>query len=122
MGFSDFESILQRNKERSKCRYCSKLECLCAFPTNDDINVHRPVGYSLIFVDSDNEVFFQEEYLGEDAAKQFLDPLPLYEKVVGERKQKFRDVLKTKATLEAWQNVSKSNCLSYLQSPICHPS
>ena len=40
VGFCDFESVLQRNKKRSKCRLCSKLECLCAFPTSDDINVH----------------------------------------------------------------------------------
>ena len=73
MGFCNFESVLQRNKERSKCRLCSKLECLCAFPTSDDINVHRLAGYSLLFVDSNDEVFFQEEYLGEDAAKQLLE-------------------------------------------------
>ena len=75
MGFCDFESVLQKNKERSKCRLCSKLECLCTFSTSDDINIHRPAGYSLLFVDSNNEVFFQEEYLGEDAAKHFLDRL-----------------------------------------------
>ena len=112
MGFCDFESVLQRNKERSKCRLCSRLECLCSFPTSDDINVHRPVGYSLIFVESYNEVFFQEEYLGEDAAKRFLDRLPLYEQIVGERKQKFRDVLKTKATQEEWQMFRKAT--------VCH--
>ena len=112
VGFCDFESVLQRNKERSKCRLCSKLECLCAFPTSDDINVHRPVGYSLIFVDSDNKVFFQEEYLGEDAAKRFLDWLPLYEQIVGERKQKFRDVFETKATPEEWQMFRKAT--------VCH--
>ena len=71
VGFCDFECVLQRNKERSKCRLCLKSECLCAFPTSDDINVHIPVGYSLFFVDSDDEVFFQEEYVGEVAAKQF---------------------------------------------------
>ena len=107
MGFCDFESVLQRNKERSKCRLCSKLECLCAFPTSDNINVHRPAGYSLLFVDSNDEVFFQEEYLGEDAAKHFLDRLPFYEKVVEERKQKFRDVLKTQATAQEWQMYRK---------------
>ena len=104
--------MLQRNKERSKCRLCSKLECLCSFPTSDDINVHKPVGYSLIFVDSNNEVSLQEEYVGEDAAKHFLDRLPHYEKIVGERKQKFRDVLKTKASLQEWQ--------TYRKATVCH--
>ena len=80
--------MLQRNKERSKCRLCLKSECLCAFPTSDDINVHRQVGYSLLFVDSDDEVFFQEEYVGEDAAKHFLERLPHYEKNCWRKKTK----------------------------------
>ena len=112
VGFWDFESVLQRNKERSKCRLCSKLECLCAFSTNDDINIHRRVGYSLLFVDSNNEVFFQEEYLGEDAAKHFLDRMPFYEKVVEERKQKFRHILKTQASPQEWQ--------MYRKAKVCH--
>ena len=98
MGFCDFESVLQRNKERSKCRLCSKLVCLCAFPTSDDINVHKPAGHSLLFVDSNDEVFFSRRIFREDAAKHFLDLLHFYEKVVGGRKQKFRDVLKTPAS------------------------
>ena len=56
--------------------------------------------------------FFQEEYLGEDAAKHFLDRLPLYENVVGERKQKFRDVLKTQASPQEWQ--------MYRKAKVCH--
>ena len=60
VGFCDFESVLQRKKERSKCRLCSKLECLCAFPTSDDINVHKPAGYSWLFVDSKMKYFFKK--------------------------------------------------------------
>ena len=112
VGFCDFESVLQRNKERSKCRLCSKTECLCAFPTSDDINVHRPVGYSLLFVDSDDEVFFQEEYLGEDAVKHFLNRLTFYEKVVEERKQKFRHIVKTQSSPQEWQ--------IYREAKVCH--
>ena len=32
-------------------------------------------------MDSDDEVFLQDEYVGEDAAKHFLDQLPHYEKL-----------------------------------------
>ena len=74
--------------------------------------MHRPVGYSLLFVDSNDEVFFQEEYVGENAAKHFLDRLPHYEKIVGERKQKFRDVLKTLASPQEWQ--------MYRKAKVCH--
>ena len=89
---------------------------MCAFPTSDDINVHRPVGYSLLFVDSNDEVFLQDEYVGEDAAKHFLDQSPHYEKIVEERKQKFSDVQKIKASPREWQMYRKSDCLSYLRS------
>ena len=44
-----------------------------------------------------DEVFFQEEYVGEDAAKHFLDRIPFYEKVE-ERKQKFRHIVKTQSS------------------------
>ena len=109
VGFCDFESVLQRNKERSECRLCSKLDCLCAFPTSDDINVHRLVGYSLLF---QMNVFLQDEYVGEDAAKHFLDQLPHYERIVEERKQKFRDVHKIKASPREWQ--------MYQKATVCH--
>ncbi len=112
VGFCDFECVLQRNKERSKCQLCLKTECLCAFPTSDDINVHRPVGYSLLFVDSNDEVFFQEEYVGEDAAKHFLDRMHFYEKVVDERKQKFRHIVKNQSSPQEWQ--------MYQKAKVCH--
>ena len=99
-------------KECLNVDFVLKSECLCAFPTSDDINVHRLVGYSLLFVDSDDEVFFQEEYVGEDAAKHFLERLPHYEKIVREIKQKFRDVLKNQASAQEWQ--------MYRKAKVCH--
>ena len=48
VGFCDFECVLQRNKEPSKCRPCLKSECLCAFPTSDDINVLSKVWRTLL--------------------------------------------------------------------------
>ena len=72
IGFCDFESVLQRIKERATCHLCSKSECLCSFPTSDDINIHKAVGYSILFVDSENVVFLQDEHVGEDAVKHFF--------------------------------------------------
>ena len=112
IGFCDFESILQRNLERASCEMCSKPECLCPFPTSSDINMHRPAGYSILFVDSENEVFFQEEYAGTDAVNRFLNSLPKYEKIVYERKQRFRAVKQMNASAEDWR--------SYQHATVCH--
>ena len=112
VGFCDFESALQRNLERSKCKFCSKLECLCAFPTSSDINVHKPVGYSILFVDSNEKVFLQEEYAGEDAVEHFLKQLRSYEKKIEERKQLFRGVDKIKAGPQDWKK--------YNEATVCH--
>ena len=102
IGFCDFESVLQKNLNRSSCETCSQLECMCPFPASSDINSHRPVAFSILFVDSDNQVFFQEEYVGTDAAKVFLERLPEYEMKVKERKQKFKEVEKIKASQQDW--------------------
>ena len=112
LGFCDFESVLQRVKERSFCKACSKMECMCSFATSDDINTHRAAGYSILFVDSEDTVFLQDEYVGEDAVKQFFDRLPHYQEEVEKRKQKFRSVKKIKATKEEWK--------SYQEAEVCH--
>ena len=91
---------------------CSQLECVCPFPTSSDINTHRPVAYSILFVDSNNQVLFQEEYVRTDAAKKFLERLSHYEEKVEERKQKFKSVKKMKATPQDW-------CL-YKKATTCH--
>ena len=112
IGFCDFESVLQRIKERATCHLCSKSECLCSFPTSDDINIHKAVGYSILFVDSENVVFLQDEYVGEDAVKHFFKKLSDYEKSVEMKKQAFREVKKVKATAKDWK--------SFNMSTVCH--
>ena len=112
IGFCDFESVLKKNLDRLGCEICSQLECMCPFPACSDINTHRPVAFSILFVDSNNQVFFQEEYVGTDAAKQFLERLPHYEKKVEERKQKFREVKRIQATAQDWW--------SYKKATTCH--
>ena len=102
IGFCDFESVLKRDPNRSNCETCFQLECLCPFPVTSDINTHRPVAYSILFVDSDNEVFFQDEYVGTDAAKKFLDRIKDYQLIVHQRKLRFRKFKKTEATPRDW--------------------
>lgn len=112
IGFCDFESVLQRNYERLDCKVCSKPECLCPFSTSSDINMHRPVGYSILFIDSNNEVFFQEEHVGTDAVKHFLNRLKYYEKIVHKRKQRFKAVKQMNASAEDWH--------LYQHATVCH--
>ena len=112
IGFCDFESVLQKNLNRPSCEMCFQFECVCPFPASSDINTHRPVAYSILFVNSDNHVFLQEEYVGTDAAEKFLERLPHYEKKVDERKQKFREVEKIQATPQDW--------CSYREATTCH--
>ena len=115
LGFCDFESVLQRNCERVHCKQCKKDECQCNVSKTQDINQHRPIGYSILFVDSEDNVFFQEEYAGEDCVKHFFKRLKHYEKVVENHKKNFKKVTKIKATLTEWKLYKKAN-----ECYICH--
>ena len=64
---------------------------------------HRPVGYSILFVDSEDKVFFQEEYAGEDCVKHFFERLKYYEIIVRNRKKIFREVNEISATEAEWK-------------------
>ena len=110
IGFCDFESVLQRLGERRHCEQCDKEECECNISVTQDINAHRPVGYSILFVDHLEEVFYQEEYAGTDCVKHFYDRLPAYEKIVHNRRQAFQK--KIKASLEEWK--------AYEEAETCH--
>ena len=108
LGFCDFESVLQRNCERSHCSQCNKDECQCNVSKTQDINQHRPIGYSILFVDSEDKVFFQEEYAGEDCLKHFYKRLEHYEEVVDDQKKLFRNVNQINATQDEWKLYHKA--------------
>ena len=108
LGFCDFESVLQRNCERSHCKQCKKDECQCNVSKTDDINYHRPIGYSILFVDSKDKVFFQEEYAGEDCVKHFFKRLKYYQKVVEDQKKILRKVSQINATSTEWKSFHKA--------------
>ena len=112
IGFCDFESVLQRKCERQHCKKCKKEECQCNVSVSEDINSHRPVGYSILFVDSENEVFFQEEYAGTDCVKHFYERLNFYEQLVHEQKQKFQKRCQINASSLDWD--------MYHQAKECH--
>ena len=103
LGFCDFESVLQRNSERSHCKQCNKDECQCNASKTQNVDQHRPIGYSIMFVDSNNEVFFEEAYAGVDCVKHFFERLKHYEKIVEAQKQIFREVYHINATPEEWE-------------------
>ena len=108
LGFCDFESVLQRNCERSHCKQCKKDECQCNVSKTEDINLHRPIGYSILFVNSKDKVFFQEEYAGDDCVKHFFKRLKYYEKVVEDQKKIFRKVSQINATSTEWKSYHKT--------------
>lgn len=108
LGFCDFESVLQRNCERSHCKQCNKEECDCNVSRTQDINQHRPIGYSILFVDSENKVFFEEQYAGEDCVKHFFMSLKRYENIVEDQKRKFKEVCQIKATSAEWELYNKA--------------
>ena len=102
LGFCDFESVLQRNSERMHCNQCNKDECQCNVSRTQNINEHRPIGYSIMFVDSQNKVFFQESYAGVDCVKHFFKRLKHYEQVVDKQKQIYKKVDQISATSKEW--------------------
>ena len=73
------------------CKKCDKnpISCQCDISTSVDQCEHKACAHSVCFVDSENDVFFQETYSGEDAVERFLGKLNDYGRLVEERKQKF---------------------------------
>ena len=108
LGFCDFESVLQRNSEREHCKLCNKDECQCNVAKTQNINTHRPIGYSILFVDSNNKVFYQEEYAGTDCVKHFFQSLKKYEIIVENQKKRFKKVTQIDATLKEWESYNNA--------------
>ena len=117
LGFCDFESVLQRSSERLHCKQCNKDECQCNVSRTQNLNQHRPIGYSIMFVDSKNDVFFQEAYAGTDCVKYFFKSLTRYEKIVQARKQIFKKVNQIRATKEEWDYYYKADKCYICQKP-----
>ena len=110
VGFCDFESVLQRRCERQHCAKCNKEECECNVSVSQDLDDHRPVGYSILFVDKEDRVFFQEEYAGTDSVHHFFKRLPTYESIVHQRRQSFQR--RIKASWKDWE--------AYERAEVCH--
>ena len=117
IGFADFECFLKPvSKDEEQLQQCVKCKkqsrrCDCDISANAIINRHKACGYSICFVDSNHEVFFQETYAGEDAVEVFLQRTDEYHAIVQKRKQRFRKTDKIKATEEEWQRYrEESKC------------
>ena len=124
IGFADFECFLKpvtKNEEQTQqCVKCQKQSqrCDCDISANVVLNTHKACGYSVCFVDSDNEVFFQETYSGEDAVQVFIDSMDDYYEIVRERKQRFRKTNKINATQEEWHRYHLQTECHICEAPI----
>ena len=106
IGFADFECYMEDSAERqTACAKCGQgtLGCDCEKSSSQMLNKHRACGFSICFVDSDNDVFYQETYAGADAVEVFLEKMPDYEDVVAKRKQRFRNTSQIIASEEEWR-------------------
>ena len=96
----------KRHSERSHCKKCKKDECNCNVAKTQNINNHRPIGYSILFVDSEDKVFFQEEYAGVDCVKHFFHQLNKYKHIVEDHKKKFKKSWSNQSYINRMGNVS----------------
>ena len=88
------------------------ISCQCDTSASVEQCKHQACAYSVCFVDSENDVFYQETYSGEDAVERFLEKLEDYKWLVEERKQRFKRVNQVVASPEEW--------LAYRQAETCH--
>ena len=106
IGFADFECFMKKSdQEQVKgCKKCDKnpISCQCDISASVDQCEHKACAYSVCFVDSENDVFFQETYSGEDAVERFLGKLSDYGRLVEERKQKFKNTNQIVASPAEW--------------------
>ena len=113
IGFADFECYMEsREDDVEACQKCNRFQCDCEKSSSRALNNHRACGFSICFVDSDNDVFYQETYGGKDAVEVFLNKLSDYGNIVHERKQRFRSTTQIVATQDEWFN--------YHQAEVCH--
>ena len=101
-------------EEAKKCKICDKkwVTCECKVSGSAELSKHRACAFSICFVDSENNVFYQETYSGNDAVEKFLSKLEHYEQVVEERKQRYKDTSQIIASKKDWQK--------YRDAILCH--
>ena len=115
VGFADFECFMEKSEqEAKKCKSCGKawVSCDCLVSGCVELNKHRTCGYSICFVDSENEVFYQETYSGKDAVENFLSKLDYFEELVEARKQRFKNTSQIIASKNDWEE--------YHAATLCH--
>ena len=103
----------ESGQKEKVCRKCNKnsLKCDCEKSASQVLNKHKACGFSICFVDSDSDVFYQETYSGEDAVEVFLSKLSGFENIVNNRKQCFRSTAQIKASnLQGWKYWEGTQC------------
>ena len=115
IGFADFECFMEKSEqEEKKCKTCGKawVSCECQVSGCVELSNHRACGYSICFVDSENEVFYQETYRRTDAVENFLSKLDHFEMVVEARKQQFKNTSQIIGSENDWEE--------YHAATLCH--
>ena len=115
VGFADFECFMEKSEQEAKtCKTCGKawVTCECQVSGCAELSKHRACGYSICFVDSENEVFYQETYSGKDAVENFLSKLDYFEELVEARKQRFKNTSQIIASKHDWEE--------YRAATLCH--
>ena len=101
-------------KGAKKCKIYGKelVTCECRVSRCAELSRHRACTFSICFIDSEKEVFYQETYSGKDAVEEFLSKVPNFERVVEECKQCFKETSQIIATENDWRKYhAATHCL-----------
>lgn len=79
VGYLDFECTLA--KLGNKCEVCNTLRCKCDYSYTRFENIQKPICFSFIIVDKNNNIIYEKNFAGENAADVFLNDLLLQEKI-----------------------------------------
>lgn len=84
VGYLDFECTL--SKLGNKCDVCNTLRCKCDYSYTRFENIQRPICFSFIIVNKNNQIIYEKNYAGENACDVFLNDLLIQEKTWINRK------------------------------------
>ena len=75
-GYADFESVLLKTNENTRCTTCSQVEDelhVCPHRFSIDTEIHKPISVAFIVVDRNGEIVKEYYYTGNDVVEKFLN-------------------------------------------------
>ena len=109
VGYLDFECSLE--KLGNKCDICNTMRCKCDYSYTRYENIQKPICFSFIIVDKNNEIIYEKNYSGENASDVFLNDLLIQEKIW--ISQKLNEIIKMKKLTDEEEK-------SYNLSQLCY--